>query len=135
VITTDLHIALLLSEYKQIEVIMAGGRIDTSSQSCISNQSIHYLKNINPDFAFISCNSWSLEKGVTAPTEEKAALKRALQQNAMRQILVADSSKYGKYSLFSVAKLNEFTDIITDNALFGETSHLLQEANINLITV
>lgn len=135
VITTDLHIALLLSEYKQIEVIMAGGRIDTSSQSCIGNQSIHYLKNINPDFAFISCNSWSLEKGVTAPTEEKAALKRALQQNAMRQILVADSSKYGKYSLFSVAKLNEFTDIITDNALFGETSHLLQEANINLITV
>ncbi|HDL5812950.1 TPA: DeoR/GlpR transcriptional regulator, partial [Mannheimia haemolytica] len=30
VITTDLHIALLLSEYKQIELIITGGRVDNS---------------------------------------------------------------------------------------------------------
>ncbi|SQE30524.1 DNA-binding transcriptional regulator AgaR [Mannheimia haemolytica] len=75
VITTDLHIALLLSEYKQIELIITGGRVDNSSQSCIGNHSLTLLENINPDIAFVSCNSWSLEKGVTAPTEEKANLK------------------------------------------------------------
>jgi DeoR/GlpR family transcriptional regulator of sugar metabolism len=31
----DLHIALFLSEFKQIEVTIVGGRIDDSSQSCI----------------------------------------------------------------------------------------------------
>ncbi|HBT7060268.1 DeoR/GlpR family DNA-binding transcription regulator, partial [Klebsiella pneumoniae] len=35
VITSDLHIALFLSEFKQIEVTIIGGRIDDSSQSCI----------------------------------------------------------------------------------------------------
>jgi len=35
VITSDLHIALFLSEFKQIEVTIIGGKIDDSSQSCI----------------------------------------------------------------------------------------------------
>ena len=117
VITTDLHIALLLSEYKQIEVIMTGGRIDNSSQSCIGNHGQNFLQNIYPDLAFVSCNSWSLEKGVTAPTEEKSYLKMLLAQNAKRKVLVADSSKYGKYSLFCAAQLNHFSDVITDNGL------------------
>jgi DeoR/GlpR family transcriptional regulator of sugar metabolism len=37
VITSDLHIALFLSEFKQIEVTIIGGRIDDSSQSCIGD--------------------------------------------------------------------------------------------------
>lgn len=125
VITTDLHIALLLSEYKQIELTITGGRVDNSSQSCIGNHSLTLLNNINPDIAFVSCNSWSLEKGVAAPTEEKAHLKRMLQQNAKQKVLVADSSKYGKYSLFCATQLNNFTQIITDKGLSTEYCQLL----------
>lgn len=130
IITTDLRIALLLSEYKQIEVTMVGGRIDNSSQSCIGNQSISFFQNINPDFAFVSCNSWDLEKGITAPTEEKAALKKALLQNATKRILVADSSKYAKFSLFCAAKLETLTHIITDNALPTDIANALRQKNI-----
>lgn len=135
VITTDLHIALLLSEYKQIEVIMTGGRVDASSQSCIGNQTLDFFRNINPDFAFVSCNSWSLEKGITAPTEDKAALKRLLLNNAKNKILVADSSKYGKYSLFSVTKLTALTGIITDSCLSLEEREKLVKSNLDLIVV
>ena len=132
VITMDLHIALLLSEYKQIEVIMTGGRIDNSSQSCIGNHGVNLLQNIYPDFAFVSCNSWDMDKGITAPTEEKAYLKKALLQNAKRKILVADSSKYGKYSLFCAASLNELTDVITDNGLSITQQKEMEDRNFVL---
>ena len=89
VITSDLHIALFLSEFKQIEVTIIGGRIDDSSQSCIGDHGRRLLQNIWPDLAFVSCNGWDLEKGVTSPTEEKAALKRDLIANARRRILLA----------------------------------------------
>ena len=75
VITADLHIALFLSEFKQIEVTIIGGRIDDSSQSCVGEHGRRLLRNIYPDIAFVSCNSWSMEKGVTTPTEEKAGLE------------------------------------------------------------
>lgn len=117
VITVDLHIALFLSEFRQIEVTIVGGRIDDSSQSCIGEFGRKMLCSVYPDIAFMSCNSWSVEKGVTTPTEEKAGLKQEIIANAQRKILLADSSKYGAHSLFNVAPLSRFTDIITDGGL------------------
>ncbi|MGV6988135.1 DeoR/GlpR family DNA-binding transcription regulator [Testudinibacter sp. P80/BLE/0925] len=135
VVTTDLHIALLLSEYKQIEIIVTGGRVDNSSQSCIGNYGQESLQKIYPDLAFVSCNSWSMEKGITAPTEEKAFLKKCLVQNAKRKVLVADSSKYGKYSFFCATHLNELTDIVTDSALSAVQQQEMQQRNFNLVMV
>ena len=103
VITSDLHIALKL------------------------------LQNTWPDVAFLSCNSWDLEKGITAPTEEKAALKRDLIAHASRKILLADSSKYGSWSLFNIAHLNELTEIITDSQLDGQTRRTLASLSTRLI--
>ncbi|APG17964.1 DeoR family transcriptional regulator [Kosakonia radicincitans DSM 16656] len=126
VITSDLHIALFLSEFKQIEVTIIGGRIDDSSQSCIGEHGRKLLQNIWPDWAFVSCNGWDFERGITAPTEEKAALKHDLIVNAKRRVLLADSSKYGAWSLFNVAKLDSLTDIITDAQLSPEIRQQLE---------
>lgn len=114
VITVDLHIALFLSEFRQIEVTIVGGRIDDSSQSCIGEFGRKMLRSVYPDIAFMSCNTWSMEKGVTTPTEDKAGLKQEIIANAQRKVLLADSSKYGAHSLFNVAPLSCFTDVVTD---------------------
>lgn len=132
VITADLHIALFLSEFKQIEVTIIGGRIDDSSQSCIGDHGRQLLRQVNPDIAFISCNSWSLEKGVTTPTEEKAALKADLAANATQRILLADSSKYGRYSLFRALELTQLTQIVTDKHLDRSVCKSLHDHNISL---
>lgn len=132
VITSDLHIALFLSEFKQIEVTIIGGRIDDSSQSCIGDHGRRLLQNIWPDLAFVSCNGWDLEKGVTSPTEEKAALKRDLIANAQRRVLLADSSKYGAWSLFNITHLDSLTDIITDAHLDDDARVALKNCKANL---
>lgn len=133
VITSDLHIALFLSEFKQIEVTIIGGRLDDSSQSCIGDHGRRLLQTIWPDLAFVSCNGWDLEKGITAPTEEKAALKRDLMANARRRILLADSSKYGAWSLFNIAPLASLTDIVTDAHLPDKTREALEILSPQLI--
>lgn len=117
VITVDLRIALFLSEFRQIEVTIAGGRIDDSSQSCIGTHGCQLLHSLYPDLAFMSCNSWSLTNGVTTPTEDKATLKQAVIANARQRILIADSSKYHKHSLFCITALDSFSHIITDKNL------------------
>ena len=132
IITADLHIALFLSGFKQIEVTIIGGRIDDSSQSCVGDHGRQLLRQVNPDIAFISCNSWSLEKGVTTPTEEKTALKADLAANATQRVLLADSSKYGRYSLFRALELNQLTHIITDKNLDRSVCNMLEQQSIPL---
>lgn len=132
VITADLRIALFLCEFKQIEVTIIGGRIDETSQSCIGEHGRRLLRNIYPDIAFISCNSWSLERGVTCPTEEKSTLKQDLMVNSSRRVLLADSSKYGSWSVFSVAALDAFSDIVTDPYLDEASQATLRQHNLAL---
>lgn len=133
VITADLHIALFLSEFKNIEVTIIGGRIDDSSQSCIGDHGRKLLRGIHPNIAFISCNSWSLERGITTPTEEKAGLKQDLMINASQRVLVADSSKYGSWSLFCAVPLAELTHIITDSGLEKSAQTELQQQAFSLL--
>ncbi|WP_127959134.1 DeoR/GlpR family DNA-binding transcription regulator [Serratia microhaemolytica] len=132
VITADLHIALFLSEFTQVEVTIIGGRIDDSSQSCVGDHGRRLLRAINPDVAFLSCNSWCIEKGITAPNEEKAGLKQDIIANARRRVLLADSSKYGAYSLFRVAELGSMTDIITDKLLSSSVQKKLAALSCRL---
>ncbi|WP_392559565.1 DeoR/GlpR family DNA-binding transcription regulator [Orbus mooreae] len=132
VITSDLHIALFLCEFKQIEVTIIGGKIDDSSQSCIGEHGRSLLRQINPDIAFISCNSWSVNKGVTTPTEDKALIKASFAEKADKVVLVADSSKYDSYSLYTAVLLNQFTDIITDYHLDSKAKTLLQNQSLKL---
>ena len=117
VITSDLHIALFLSEFKQIEVTIIGGRIDDTSQSCIGGYGGQLLAGVLPGLGLVRLKRLGLGKGIASPNEEKAALKRALIDNAQRRILLADSSKYGAWSLFNVARLDSLTDIVTDSNL------------------
>jgi len=132
VITSDLHIALFLSDFKQIEVTIIGGRIDDSSQSCIGEHGRRFLHSIWADITFVSCNGWDIEKGITAPTEEKAALKQDLMTRATRRVLLADSSKYGAWSLFNASQLNTLTDIVTDSHLRTEIQEKIKSMQINL---
>lgn len=135
VITVDLHIALFLSEFKQIEVIIAGGKVDDSSQSTIGEHGRSLLRNINPDIAFITCNSWSVEKGVTTPTEEKSALKYDLISNAAKKVLIADSSKYGKCSLFKACNIQDLDYIVCDNNLLLEDQEKLNQSGVQTFFV
>ena len=132
VITADLHIALFLSEFKQIETTIIGGRIDDTSQSCIGEHGRRLLRSINPDIAFVSCNSWSIERGITTPTEDKAGLKMDLLANARRRILLADSSKYGSWSLYCAAPIDRLPDVVTDARLDDVVCREFRERGIGL---
>ncbi|MBJ7539113.1 DeoR/GlpR family DNA-binding transcription regulator [Marinomonas transparens] len=129
VITPDLRIALFLSEFKQIEVTMFGGEIDNASQSCVGEHARKLLHSIHTDIAFISCNFWSFEYGVTTPKEAKTALKIDMIKCAKESILIADSSKYGSFSLFKVAGLDEFSEVYTDSEIPIEAKERLVHIN------
>ncbi len=136
VITTDLHIGILLADTdSKSEVTLTGGTIDNSSQSCIGDKAREVIDSIHPKYTFLSCNAWDLKCGITAPTIEKANLKRALTEISSKCILVADSSKYGKSQLYEVAPLKNVDIIITDAALPKEIQEQIKALGVELYLV
>jgi DeoR/GlpR family transcriptional regulator of sugar metabolism len=133
VITVDLHIALFLSAFKNIEVSIAGGKVDDSSQSCTGPRSCAFLQEVYADIAFMSCNAWSQEKGVTSPTEDKSMLKKSIIANARQKVLLADSTKYHAWSLYCVTPLSGFSTIISDTSLPVEIAKSIETESTSLV--
>lgn len=101
----------------------------------ISQQQAHllrsFLKNLSIDIAFISTSSWSL-KGLTTPNENKIPVKKAILQSSKQNILVTDSSKYGKIATFFVCPLTVFDQIICDSGLFENVQDALKGLDVKL---
>lgn len=133
VITNDLHIGLMLAEYQQMEVSVTGGTIDWSSQSCVGDVAVNFLSKVHPTYTFISCNAFKVDTGITAPTSDKAAVKRIMTQQSSKRVLVADSSKYGLTQLFEVGPLTSVDMIITDDGLDEKAADEIKKQGIELI--
>ncbi|HIV14388.1 MAG TPA: DeoR/GlpR transcriptional regulator [Candidatus Avisuccinivibrio pullicola] len=133
VITPDLRIGLLLADYQQIEVSVTGGTVDWSSQSCIGPHAVDLLNRIHPTYTFLSCNAFTLETGITAPTYEKSFIKSTLLNQSSKRVLVVDSSKYGKTQLFEVGALSSLDMIITDKGLDAGVAEEIRKLGIELI--
>lgn len=93
-----------------------------------------FLKNLSIDIAFISTSSWNL-KGLTTPNENKIPVKLAIIEASRKNILVTDSSKYGKFATFFVYPLTIFDQIICDKGLLENAQESISSMNVNLLLV
>jgi Transcriptional regulators of sugar metabolism len=135
VITTDLQIALYLVASPTVTVHVAGGYIDPVSRACNDEQTREYLRNINVMQAFIGTNVWDGARGVTTSTTPKMRIKRQMMACAEQSVLLADSSKYGHFSTWAVAKLADFSCVITDSGLPGDALGGMIQAGVPLEAV
>lgn len=131
VITNDFVIAHYLSNAGKCDLIHIGGSVCKENFSTTGSLAAEFLKNLSIDIAFISTSSWSL-KGLTTPNENKIPVKKAILQSSKQNILVTDSSKYGKIATFFVCPLTVFDQIICDSGLFENVQDALKGLDVKL---
>ena len=132
VITNDFVIANFLIKEGHCELIHTGGYVCKENYSSVGELSAQFLRNISIDIAFVSTSSWNL-KGLTTPDEKKLAVKRAIVESSKKNILVTDSSKYGKVATFWIYGLDVFDTIVTDNELLDSVQKNIQNLNVELV--
>lgn len=132
VITNDFGIVDELS-IGQIETIHVGGRVDHANRSTVGSLATDLLRQLNTDLAVISASSWSTKHGVTTPAAGKVEVKRAAMSGAAETILLADSSKYGSFSMYLAVPLKEFDVIVTDEQLSDSAAAAIRDIGVELL--
>jgi DeoR/GlpR family transcriptional regulator of sugar metabolism len=131
IVTNDFGVVDAL-EPSDIPTIHIGGFVDHANRSTVGSLATLVVKELNISTAFISASSWSLRRGVTTPSAGKVDVKHAVLANAGRSILMADSSKYGSFSAFSVAPLASFAAVVSDAELGESVAASIRAAGIRL---
>ncbi|OOE96898.1 DeoR/GlpR family DNA-binding transcription regulator [Salinivibrio sp. IB643] len=133
VITNDFVIAAYLSRHSECELYHTGGRVDKANQSTVGGKVAEFLTSMNIDIAFISTSSWNI-KEISTPSEPKVAVKKAVATASQRNILVSDSSKYGRVATFHAIGIKYFDTIVTDTGFPLHVQNELEEKGIKVLT-
>jgi len=132
VLTNALQTALILSEKPAIDVVLLGGNLLASSQSCTGWAAEQMLELQRIDTAYISCRGLDAERGPSEATEEQARLKRRVVSHADEVCLLADGSKAGTSSSYFFAKNADLDLWITDRAPAPQFREALAEQGMRI---
>ena len=135
VVTNDFITASFLMTVPSIDLYHCGGRVNKESHSSTGKYACQMVRDMNFNLAFISNNSWDSRRGLSTPHEEKVNLKQEAMRSAESSVLLCDSSKYGKYGMYSICRLSDFDAIITDTGLSPDERKAIMETGVELIEV
>lgn len=96
------------------KVLMIGGELSLQSRSTGGTFATDEVDQCHFDLAIISCSSLSVS-GAADSTLTAASYTRHLMEHAASTILLVDSEKLAKNSVYRFAGLTDFDHIITDN--------------------
>ncbi len=115
VLTNSLTTALSLVRRGVSDVTVLGGAVRTNTFAMVDAGVVDAVRDIRADVLFISCDGFSMERGLTTPYREEAAVKRAMVDSARWVVALVDQSKFGSEQTYGYLPLTEMDALITDS--------------------
>lgn len=133
VISNALDIVNNLSQYKNIEVFMAGGYLKEFSMSLVGPMAERNLRQLYCNKLFLGVDCIKPNSGVFTHHMEEAYLNQIMIDIADEVIVVADSTKFKKSGLAFICDFEKVDKIITDANVDEEAVYALQKNNVEVI--
>jgi DeoR family transcriptional regulator of aga operon len=135
VITNALNIAVELAPLPQIRVIMIGGIVRQLSSSTVGPQAEQMLRGLHADRLFLGVDGLDPEVGLSTHDVLEAQLNALMIRVSREVTAVADSSKFFRRTLSSIAGLHEIQRIITDDKVDEPVVLALRARGLEVIVV
>jgi DeoR family transcriptional regulator, aga operon transcriptional repressor len=134
VITNAVNIAAELAG-TNVEVILTGGVLRRNSFSLVGPLTEDSLRHVTADILFLAVDGFDLGHGLTTPNLLEARVNRVMMENAKTNVVVCDSSKFGRRSLSFIAPTSAVQHTITDKKIPPKYLRGLREAGVKMIVV
>ena len=129
VITNAVNIALELAD-SEVKIILIAGEFQKDSSTLIGPLTEDVLKKVSADKLFHGGDGIDYEIGITTPNIVEAKASREMMQRAGENILLADSSKFGRRSLGVICQISEIDRIITTKKLDKNEMQIFNDAKV-----
>ncbi|RHW49423.1 DeoR/GlpR transcriptional regulator [Lactobacillus bombicola] len=116
------------------KIILSGGNINRKLIMS-GDWAVDAFLKIYADWAIIGCAGISIERGISTPFMEEAKVNKAIIKHAKKLIVVADYSKFNKFSNFMIGKISDIDLLITDSFTPRETVESFIKAGIQVIQI
>jgi len=130
IITNSLQISLKAVAYPNLTVISLAGTLKRDTLSFVGSEIEYYLKTYNINKAFMCCTGITVENGLTNATAEEYLIKKTVIENSKQHFLLADHTKFGKFTLMTFCSVSDIQHIITDKMPKSEFIEYCKSQNV-----
>ena len=134
VITNAVNIALELAQ-SDLEIILTGGSFQKGSFTLCGPLAEDVLGKISADKLFHGVDGVDYQIGLTTPDIIEANTSRVMMQRAGENILLVDSTKFGRRSLGVICKMEEINKIITTKNMSKVEIQKLNNMGVEVVIV
>lgn len=117
VVTSSPPVLMALTEHRNIEVIIIGGKLDAHSMTVLGGSVVGTLERIRADVCFLGVCSLDTKYGLTTQSYEEAEVKRAMVRNSVVTVAVATAEKLGTAGKFVICPIDEVDSLITEKSV------------------
>lgn len=130
IVTTNMQAIPILSTFKNIELIVLGGRYNLETATTLGTETCLEISKYIADVYFMGTCGVHNQLGITAAVQEDAEVKRAMLQNSKQVIALANHDYLGIAKPFKVCQTDRLAALITN--LASDDSALNDFRNLNL---
>ena len=134
VVTHSPPVALALAEHRDIEVIVAGGRLFREAMVNGGETAVETLRGIRADVCFLGVCGVHPEVGLTTTHYEEVALKRTIVTQAGDVVALAAAEKLHTALPYVVGPLNLLTHLVTDRAAPENVLEVYRQLGLTVIS-
>lgn len=113
IITNALDIAMKLSEFNNLKIIVPGGIFHKKSCSLVGVTAVENLQMFRADKYFVSADGINNE-GIFTSNLEEGQIAKLIMSYAKENIVLVDSSKFDRNGIINFAQLSKIHTLVTD---------------------
>ncbi|WP_261134065.1 DeoR/GlpR family DNA-binding transcription regulator [Bacillus sp. Marseille-Q3570] len=132
VITNSLKQASILSNRKDMDLHLLGGRLNIDYESLQGPYLFEDMERYFVDKVFISADGIDSE-GITYIDENEGMVTKEMTKRGKQVILLADSTVFGTQKLYKCLSFNELDVLVTDQNPRNDFLPLLEKSNVKLV--
>jgi DeoR/GlpR family transcriptional regulator of sugar metabolism len=133
VITHGIRTALMLSSLDNVDVYVAGGRIQNFSNTILGGMTLDYYDNLNADLALLSCSGINAKGEITDDSLETAQLKRLIVKHSKQVALLCDNSKFNQTMMNTAFRLQDVDYLVTEKKPSSDYLEMVSKTECKMI--
>lgn len=133
VITNNLHIAALLSNNRDCEVIVAGGVVRGSDQGIVGEAAVDFIRQFKVDIGLIGISGVESDGTLRDYDFREIKVARTVIQHSREVWLAADHSKFNRPAMVELCHLRDIDIFFTDEPPSPAFTELMAQTDVECV--
>ena len=133
IITNNLNVATIMSDYANCEVIVTGGVVRGIDRGIIGEMTVEFIRQFKVDIGLIGISGIEADGTLRDFDYREVQVARAIIQHSREVWVAADHSKFNRPAMVQVAPLKDIDMLFTDRPLIDHFPDLMAQAGVECV--